>query len=157
MSLSHRVLPDLAPSLAAELRRAARDAPHQPFIRMAGGEWSYAQFDADTDRVAAGLHALGVRRGDNVSLMLPNCIEFAVLWFALAKLGAVTAPVNTSFRGQVLLNAINLVESRLLLIDVSLLVALDTQRPQLSSIEQILVVGGEPAPDCLRYETLWQT
>lgn len=156
-SLSHRVVPDLAPSLAAELRRAARDAPHQPFIRMIGGEWSYARFDADTDRVAAGLHALGVRRGDNVSLMLPNCIEFAVLWFALAKLGAVTAPVNTSFRGQVLLNAINLVESRLLLIHASLLVALDTQRPQLSSIEQILVVGGDPEPDCLRYETLWQT
>ncbi|NBY28265.1 MAG: hypothetical protein EBQ71_15475, partial [Betaproteobacteria bacterium] len=59
---------------------------------MASGEWSYGWLDAESDRVAAGLHALGVRQDDNVSLLLPNCITFAVLWFALAKLGAVTAP-----------------------------------------------------------------
>ena len=97
-----------AESLAAELRRAAAECPQRPFIRMASGEWSYAQIDDMSDRVAAGLHAQGVRRGDNVSLMLPTCIEFAALWFALAKLGAVTAPVHTAFKGSVLANAVGI-------------------------------------------------
>jgi len=72
--------------------------PDQPFIRMASGDWSYGWVDTGSDRVAAGLHALGVRQGESVSLLLPNCITFAVLWFALAKLSAVAAPVNTAQR-----------------------------------------------------------
>jgi crotonobetaine/carnitine-CoA ligase len=122
---------------------------------MSSGEWSYGQFNDDTDRVAAGLHALGVRRGDNVSLMLPNCIEFAVVWFALAKLGAVTAPVNTSFRGQVLVNAINLVESELMLVHASLYQVLTEVRADLLGIGQIIVIGNESAEHCLPYEVLW--
>lgn len=146
--------PAFAPSLAAELRRAADEAPERPFIRMAGGDWSYGQFNADTDRIAAGLHAQGVRRGDNVSLMLPNCIEFAMVWFALAKLGAVTAPVNTSFRGQVLINAIDLVESKLLIAHSSLYAPLLEVRSDLKRIEQIVVVGGERPEHCLSYDIL---
>jgi crotonobetaine/carnitine-CoA ligase len=146
--------PNFAPSLADELRRAAVEVPEHPFIRMTSGEWSYGQFNADTDRVAAGLHAQGVRRGDNVSLMLPNGIEFAVLWFALAKLGAVTAPVNTSFRGQVLVNAINLVESKLLVAHTTLYEPLHEVRSNLARIEQIVVVGGEPPEHCLSYDIL---
>jgi crotonobetaine/carnitine-CoA ligase len=72
--------------------------PDQPFIRMASGDWSYGWVDTESDRVAAGLHALGVRQGESVSLLLPNRITFAVLWFALAKLSAVAAPVNTAQR-----------------------------------------------------------
>jgi crotonobetaine/carnitine-CoA ligase len=147
--------PDFAQSLSAELRRAATEVPNQPFLRMASGEWTYGQFDADTDRVAAGLHAQGVRRGDNVSLMLPNCIEFAVVWFALAKLGAVTAPVNTSFRGQVLVNAINLVESKLMLVHASLYAVMMEANSDLQHIKKIVVIGGEPEKHCMSFASLW--
>lgn len=146
---------DFADSLAAELRRAAAEVPDQPFLRMSNGEWCYGEFDVMSDRVAAGLHAQGVRRGDNVSLMLPNCIEFAVVWFALAKLGAVTAPVNTSFRGQVLANAINLVESRLMVVHATLLEPLQEVRGELTHITQMVVVGDAPVLDQgLPYEAL---
>jgi len=132
-------------SLAAELRQAALEAPDQPFIRMVGGEWSFRQVDELSDRLAAGLQRLGVRRGDNVSLLLPNCIEFALIWFALSKLGAVAAPVNTSFRGAALVHAVNLVQSRLLLVHQSLRGAIDEVRPELVDVAQLVVVG-DPAP-----------
>jgi len=146
--------PHFANSLAAELRRAAAEVPDRPFIRMMGGEWSYRQVDAACDRVAAGLRALGVRRGDNVSLLLPNCIEFALSWFALARIGAVTAPVNTSFRGQVLGDAINLVQSRLLLAHASLYPQLAEVRDGLAHVGQIVIVGGEPPAGCLSWDSL---
>lgn len=146
--------PAFAQSLAAELRGAAAEVPDRPFIRMTSGEWSYGQFNADTDRVAAGLHAQGVRRGDNVSLMLPNCIEFAVTWFALAKLGAVTAPVNTSFQGQVLVNAINLVESKLIVVHASLYKALMEARSNLQHVEKVVMIGGDAPEHCLSYDIL---
>lgn len=143
-----------ASSLAAELRRAAAEAPQQTFIRMTQGSWTYRQIDVASDQLAAGLQAQGVRRGDIVSLLLPNCIEFALLWFALAKLGAVTAPVNTAFRGQVLSGALNLVQSRLLLVHASLYPQLAEVRADLASIAQVVVVGGAPAPGCLSYDAL---
>lgn len=146
--------PAFAASLAAELRRAAAEFPQRIFIRMLQGEWSYAQLDAMADRVAAGLQAQGVRRGDNVSLMLHNCIEFAVLWFALARIGAVTAPVNTAFRGSVLSNALNLVQSRLLVVHASFEPQLAAVRPDLATITQVVRVGGVAPASGLSYEDL---
>ena len=144
-------------TLADELRRAALDAPDKPFIRMLQGEWTYRQVDQDSDRLAAGLHGLGVARGHTVSLLLPNGIAFALAWFALAKLGAVTAPVNTAFRGAVLASAIDLVQSRLLVVHASLLPLLDEVRGQLATVRQVVVVGGPSAPDTIAWDTLLQT
>jgi len=142
-------------SLPAELKRAAAEAPERPFIRMVQGEWTYRQIDEESDRVAAGLYRLGVRQHHNVSLMLPNCIEFVVLWFALAKLGAVMAPVNTAFRGPALADAINLVRSCLLIAHASLREQWSEVRPGLASIEHVVVVGGEPVDvDERPYKTL---
>ncbi len=124
-------------SLADELRRAAAQAPDSPFIRMLAGEWSYGEVDRQSDAVAAGLYAQGVRQGHNVSLMLPNCIEFALAWFALAKLGAVCAPLNTAFRGQALAHAIDLVESRLLIVHASLWPQLAEVRAGLATVREI--------------------
>ena len=140
-------------SLGAELRRAARETPDRPFLRMRAGEWTYRQLDEESDRVAAGLQRHGVRPGHIVSVMLPNCPEFVVAWFALAKLGAVTAPVNTAFRGQPLTDAIDLVESRLLIAHASLKDQWSEVRSTLKSVAAVIVVGAAQAdPDTLRYE-----
>lgn len=141
-------------SLGAELRRAAAQAPDAPFIRMRGGEWTYRQLDEHTDRLAGALARLGVRRGENVSLMLPNGIEFIQTWFALAKLGAVAAPVNTSFRGVPLRMAIDLVESRLMVAHATLLDAFDEVQASLAHLREVVVVGGGAANGRLAYEDL---
>lgn len=142
-------------SLGDELRRVAAEVPDRPFIRMAAGEWTYRQFNEESDRLAAGLHAQGVQPGDRVSLMLPNCIELALLWFALAKLGAVAAPLNTVFRGEVLVGAVNLVESRLAVVHASLREAWVQVQPGLATVRQVFVLGEEPVPDdCLPYSLL---
>ena len=161
------LLANLPLSFGDALRAAAAEVPDQPFIRMASGDWSYGWLDAESDRVAAGLHALGVRQGENVSLLLPNCITFAVLWFALAKLGAVTAPVNTAFRGAALRDAIDLVQSRLVITDTSLNAALAEVLPGLPRISQLVLADGADAAGnamampprtgavaCLPYEAL---
>jgi len=129
-------------SLGAELRQAAKDSPNRTFLRMQGVEMTFREVDDVSDKVASGLVAMGVKQGDNVSLMLPNCPEFVVVWFALSKLGAVAAPVNTSFRGQVLLSAIDLVESRLLIAHDSLAEQWQEQMSMFSTIRQVVLVGG---------------
>jgi crotonobetaine/carnitine-CoA ligase len=143
----------VAPTLGEELREAAREAPARPFLRMTDGEWSYAEIDAASDDCAAALAGLGVRQGDVVSLMLPNCREFVVAWMALAKLGAVTAPLNTAFRGRVLRDAAELAGAALLVAHADLREAWRGLRGDLPALARVVVVGGAAqTPD----ETGWR-
>jgi len=63
-----------------------------------GLRYSYREFDALCDRVAKGLLARGVRKGDNLAIWATNVPEWVVLQFATAKIGAVLVTVNTSYK-----------------------------------------------------------
>ena len=55
---------------------------------------SYAELDARVGEAAGGLRALGIEKGDRVAMVLGNSVEFVVLLFAIARLGAVSVPLN---------------------------------------------------------------
>jgi len=64
-----------------------------------GGEesYTYAEFDDLVDRTARAFHdELGVRKGDAVTIHMPNCSQYLQTWFALLKLGAVTVHSNAN-------------------------------------------------------------
>ena len=61
-------------------------------------ETSFAELDDRSRRLAAGLAALGVRRGDVVAVWLPNGTAWVELQFAAARLGALVLSVNTKLR-----------------------------------------------------------
>ncbi len=62
-----------------------------------GRGWTYAQLGADVAKVAAGLAARGVVRGDVVTFQLFNGSEFAMLYLAAQHLGAIASPINFRF------------------------------------------------------------
>lgn len=92
------VPPSLAPypggTLVDYLDRHARDRPSAAALIFKGTRVSWRTLDQLSDDCAAGLAALGVRRGDRVALLLPNCPQFAIAQFALWKLGAVVVALN---------------------------------------------------------------
>ena len=55
----------------------------------------YATLDAETDRVAHGLAALGVQPGDRVALALHNVVHFVSAYLGALRAGAVAVPLNT--------------------------------------------------------------
>ena len=59
-----------------------------------GRELSYTGLAVAVRESAAGLSARGVRPGDVLALCAPNCIEFAVAWYAATSIGAVVTTVN---------------------------------------------------------------
>jgi len=59
---------------------------------------SFAEYQAESGALAAGLVRAGVRRGDIVAVQLPNWIEFCLLQIALSRIGAVIQPVHCVFR-----------------------------------------------------------
>lgn len=82
------------------LRRWAESRPEHPFLiwepRSGHDEtWTYARFVDDVGRVAAGLAARGVTKGDKVLIHADNCPEAVISWYACARLGAVGVTTNT--------------------------------------------------------------
>ncbi|MGN6794600.1 MAG: AMP-binding protein, partial [Streptosporangiaceae bacterium] len=59
-----------------------------------GHELSYAELADAVREVGAGLSARGIRPGDVLALATPNCLEFAVAWFAATSAGAIVTTVN---------------------------------------------------------------
>jgi len=106
--------------VGALLEERASTHPDQPFLRFADAELTFAETDAKTNALARGLEALGVRAGDRVAILLPNCVEMVLTWFAANRLGAVAAPINTAFRGPALAHVLNVAAARVLVVDPSL-------------------------------------
>ncbi len=67
-----------------------------------GRKFSYREVHLLSNRLANGLLARGIRRGEHVALFMDNSPELLLLCFALGKIGAVAVPVNTASRGQLL-------------------------------------------------------
>jgi len=76
------------------LRSSARQWPWRNAIIFAGMEITYQELDQLSDRFAAALAAMGVRKGDKVGVHLPNCPQFAIAYFGLLKAGAVFVPIS---------------------------------------------------------------
>jgi len=64
--------------------------------------YTYAQAHDLSNRYANAFRGLGIRKGDHVAVMMANCPEFIWTIWGLAKLGAVTVPLNTAARGELL-------------------------------------------------------
>jgi fatty-acyl-CoA synthase len=59
--------------------------------------WSFRRLEEESIKLARGLLALGIQKGDRVSIWATNVPEWVVLQFALAKIGAILVTVNTAF------------------------------------------------------------
>ncbi len=81
-------------TVASALALRATSDPGRPYLVSAAGTLTFAEVDSRSDALAAALANLGVEEGDRVALILPNCPEFVVSLFAVAKLGGVIVPLN---------------------------------------------------------------
>ncbi|MFN3948227.1 long-chain-fatty-acid--CoA ligase [Microbacterium sp.] len=88
---------DLGPqsgSLVDIVDASTRDYPDAPALQFFGRETTYAELSEQIARAAAALAAQGVRAGDPVAIVLPNCPQHIVAFYAVLRLGAVVVEHN---------------------------------------------------------------
>lgn len=85
-----------------ELARVAAAEPGRKLAEFAGVAYTASEVLDWTERTARGLVELGVRTGDRVVIMLPNCPEAVWTWFGVNRCGAIDAPVSPETRGVML-------------------------------------------------------
>ena len=82
-------------TLGQILPEAARRFGDKTALVVEGATFGFAELDALSSRVAHGLVSVGVAPGDRVTLYGPNCWEWVVAYYAIAKTGAVVNPISS--------------------------------------------------------------
>jgi long-chain acyl-CoA synthetase len=85
-------------NLTTLLVNTAARRPDHPAIRFRDQAVTYAEMNRRVDSLATGLSAAGLKSGEVCVLMMPNSINWATVYYALAKLGSVVLPINFLYR-----------------------------------------------------------
>ena len=103
-------------TIADRVEEQARRLGDHGFLIYGDQRYSYAEVDARADQVAHAMHARGLRCGDVCALAMENRPEFFFYWFGLAKLGVVTAVINTQVNGRPLVHALETTQARAVIV-----------------------------------------
>ncbi|WDH80153.1 long-chain-fatty-acid--CoA ligase [Microbacterium esteraromaticum] len=87
-------LPPVTGSLIDIVEASVRDYPDAPALQFFGRETTYRDMQDAIERAAAGLRDLGVGPGDPVAIVLPNCPQHIIAFYAVLRLGAVVVEHN---------------------------------------------------------------
>ena len=93
--------------LFALLRSAVAGFPDRPALAFFGAHMSYRELMSEVERCSAVLAGLGVRQGDRVGMILPNCPEYVIVFFACQRIGAVAVGNNPLYTERELEHQIN--------------------------------------------------
>ncbi|MEP6830044.1 MAG: class I adenylate-forming enzyme family protein [Rhizomicrobium sp.] len=140
-------------TLHATLQKNAAEFPDRPWLKFEGAQWTYAEADAHTDRIAAGLMRIGIKPGDRVALLFTNCPQIAFCYFACFKIGAIAVPINTRFQTAELVYALQHSQAKILIGQPDLCAALLPLRAVLSGLSHIFIAG-EPLAGTLPFTDL---
>lgn len=139
-------------SLGEVLRDSAEKYASRPFVTVAetGETLTYCAFDSLVNRIAHGLKALGVERGEYVGIMLANGVPFLAASYAMKKTGVVEVSINNTMRGPPLARMINLTGCKTLITSGEFFGALLDIHGELENLERIVVADSRGGDDDAR-------
>lgn len=103
-------------SIGRIIEHWARWSPRRVALRFEDKSWTYAEFNAWVNRIAATFEAHGVKSGDTVAILMENRPEALACVAATVKLGAIAGMLNHNQRGDVLTHSIKLVKPRIIVV-----------------------------------------
>ena len=89
-------------TLGRLLTEKAKRNKGKTFLLFKDQSFTFDEFEARANQVANALTALGIKKGDKVSVLMANCPEYLFVWFGIAKAGAVMVPFNIEWKGEIL-------------------------------------------------------
>ena len=106
---------------------------------------TYRELDAASDRFAAALQGLGIKKGDRVGIMLPNIPQVAVAFYGIVKAGAIAVNINPTYTPPELKHILGDSGARAVVLLSGLVARLESIRAEVA-VEQVIVTD---VPDTL--------
>ena len=136
----------IAPANLRELLRQRTAAtPEKTFLFSETDDrrYSYAEFEAAVLRCAAMLAGKGIRKGDVVSLLLPNSAEYIIGYFACWSLGALAGPVNSLLKAEEIAYVMSNSEAKAILVHSDFLPLIESIRSELPNLTAVIHFDNE--------------
>src|SRR5262245_13866980 len=129
-------------SIPELLKQRVTATPHKLFLFSEADkrQFTYKEFEAAVMRTARMLATNGVGKGDVVSLLLPNSVEYVIAYFACWHIGALAGPINSLLKSQEIAYVISDSEAKVLLVNscfLSVIEKADVQVIQFDNVEQV--------------------
>ncbi|MCP5425167.1 MAG: AMP-binding protein [Gammaproteobacteria bacterium] len=142
-------------NIGSLLPRHARYRPRHPAFVCGEQRFSYAEFNAYVNRLANALLASGLRKGDKMATLLPNCTPLMAAYWAAAKTGIIIVPCSPLLQDSGLATLLRDSDTLLVLADSSFTGTLQRIRGDLPAIrsERFILIGdeGHQHPDFRSY------
>jgi long-chain acyl-CoA synthetase len=122
------------------LEQRAAATPEKTFLFSEADErrYTYAEFEAAVLRCGALLSAQGIKKGDVVSLLLPNSAEYIIGYFACWSLGALAGPVNSLLKAEEVAYVMSNSEAKAILVHADFLPTVKNIRSDLPNLKAVI-------------------
>jgi len=127
-------------SVGVVLGKRARATPDATFIISDERNLSYSEADRESNRVANAIEDLGIDSGGTVLVLMPNIVPFILVWLGLAKRGAIQVPVNTAYRGSLLVHVVNDSAADTMIVESTFLERLADVAGELQHLKRLIVL-----------------
>jgi len=127
------------------LRARVSQAPDKPFIfsEVDSRSYTYQEFAEAVYRLATLLSEQGISKGDVVSLLLPNSVEYVIAYFSCWQLGALAGPINSLLKEHEMTYVISDSEAKALLVHSEFLPIIERIRSELPSLKSVITFDDE--------------
>ncbi|MHA2281758.1 MAG: class I adenylate-forming enzyme family protein [Promethearchaeota archaeon] len=119
----------------------AKEYKDKTFLFWEDSKISYSQLNELSNKVANFLYELGIRKGDKVSVYLPNMPEFVYLYLGIPKIGAVTGPVNALFKTREVKFVVEHSEAKVIVTIPKFMDIVNEIRNELPNLKHVIVIG----------------
>jgi long-chain acyl-CoA synthetase len=130
--------------------------PEREAISFKDVSLTFRELDGLVNAFANGLRALGIGRGDRVCLFMTNRPEYVVAFYAVARLGAVSSPMNPSYKEREVAYQLADAQAIAVVVQQDLLAIVRAVRAETPRLKHVIVVGPGTAvaPDVVRFADL---
>lgn len=140
------------------LRRSAERFPEKPAIVYRGPDGvrrvTYRALDADANRLANALLALGLPKGATVSMLSRNLAEYGTVFFGVARSGHLQNNISVLYAAEELAWVLNKSKTRVLIFDAQFADKVAAIRKDCPGITSFVCIGGAPQVDALPFAQL---
>jgi acyl-CoA synthetase (AMP-forming)/AMP-acid ligase II len=143
--------------LTETLAKVGKFFPEKEAIICEGKCWTYRVFCDRIERFSLSLLKLGLRKGDRVAILHPNCHYFLEAYYGITQIGAISVPLNYRLSSKEIAFILQDSESRILIADPMFTKVIDPIRREIQGIEKIIWTGEERVekePRDVSYESL---
>ena len=140
---------DVKDSFSARVEANAQRVGDRPAIVFEGTTLTWSELNAEANRYAHYFKSQGLQRGDTVSLIMENRVEFLGLLIGLNKLGVTLGLINTNLNGRPLAHCVNVTESKKCIFGAEVAERMEEVKGDLSLSEgsdYFVVPDGDHAP-----------